>query len=53
MGITSVETFRQTRNGHVEWRAITVFLAGALLGLILWTPALRWALKSLGFNFIE
>ncbi len=56
MGTTSVETFRPTHNDQrrpskaVRLHAVTVLLLGAIVGLILWTPALPWLFKSLGLQ---
>jgi hypothetical protein len=33
----------------MTWRPMAVLLVGAIIGLILWTPALPWLLNSLGF----
>ena len=55
MGTSLWRTFRQTHDDQslamaMTWRPMAVLLVGAIIGLILWTPALPWLLKSLGFD---
>ncbi len=35
----------------VSWHGMTILLLGMVVGVILWTPALPWLLKSLGFDW--
>jgi hypothetical protein len=37
--------------GDVSWRGMTILLLGMIVGVILWTPALPWLFKSLGFDW--
>jgi hypothetical protein len=34
----------------VSWHGTTILLLGMIVGVILWTPALPWLFKSLGFD---
>jgi hypothetical protein len=34
----------------VSWHGMTILLLGAIIGMVLWTPALPWLFKSLGFD---